>query len=1103
MPLVRFEVRNEYGLGLPDLYREANREDPKAVLDGVAVAGLVGILRQLGDLAEFAAEVFHGLQEQVMTTASRSHKLRDRVQHIEDALPLLEKAVLAQTSHLHFCYTVGSEWHARIRNEQNHFIYKDLPRFIMDSYEECRDPPCLHLLDKFDSGGPGSCLSRYSDPTFFKRVSASSDEVNAERAQRNKKTRKSKKKRSWQRNGEVSHRASLSTGSGRYSIYCNFLPQVSVGKHLLLSLSPTIDTTLKSDLGDQSHSFDSKTGSGYIECVFRLSSSMQPEEQEPKESSCSRLEVQHNDTPDLAFLDEQTKVDDFPRSPLRDQTAPSSSFVTWDEKTEIVEPEGQQCYSSDEAPEVLPINSCIDTQERGDVDLRNVDQVDILFEVENTPRSISGGNQLDEIESETDNYMDALNTIESESENDFDCQTKREVEQYSSNFNNSDREDGMHEITAHNSDHEQSPQFESHSSSYCSPNKGMAWDLPDSVSSESVIHEQSPQIAGRSHPDSSTGIDLGKNGDILDGSKLESVISEPLSSGSTNPNSQNPTSDKVISSVCESQESPAEFSGVNSIKFWTNGGLLGLEPSKPPDISVSNAVSQDSGIGSKNDTISPLVPTAMLKDGGQTGKPSILVKNSNGIEEDPSSKCSTSCHNDREDGTSMKKTPWEISPANLDSKLEKSGDYYSNRFNNSHGHDLNDASVMTPGTESPVTPDVKVTFTDANQENDENSSRIFGLSHRLLVNGFRRKVSLVHDEKSELASSVKSGVFENKSGDRNGPYKTSPDTTFKGQFGNESAVDSFSSSPPLEHMKISFHPMNSFNTSKLKLKFPDESHRQEFVRDLFPSFQLVPEPFIPLHDINSDSDDDTFCRSSPYMSDDCRSHHSESNSEQWESEETPRSKDHELYDALCRISSTESVSSSLEIEGTPPGIIRMDCGLKSSYFGNGVEPSHSGSVLDLPSFDAVNPSLHQQIKYDSAPTDLLVSQYPKEPAPPMPPPPPLPPLQWRVLNSHSDVAGDEQDIMSEALSHAPDLEHLEFTVSQQQPKLQPTKQQQPKPDPTKQQQIIEEAIAFKPRSKQQDEQKLNGQQEANQAANGKGMDEKEDFLHQIRTKVSN
>ncbi|KAF5800834.1 putative SCAR/WAVE family protein [Helianthus annuus] len=42
MMLVRVNVRNEYGLGMPELYTETNREDPNAVLEGVA--GLVGIL---------------------------------------------------------------------------------------------------------------------------------------------------------------------------------------------------------------------------------------------------------------------------------------------------------------------------------------------------------------------------------------------------------------------------------------------------------------------------------------------------------------------------------------------------------------------------------------------------------------------------------------------------------------------------------------------------------------------------------------------------------------------------------------------------------------------------------------------------------------------------------------------------------------------------------------------------------------------------------------------------------------------------------------------------------------------------------------------------
>ncbi|KAI7999437.1 Protein SCAR3 [Camellia lanceoleosa] len=220
-------VRNEYGLGEPELYREANREDPKAVVDEVAVAGLVGILRQLGDLSEFVAEVFHGLQEQVMSTSSRSHK----IQCIEAALAPLEKILVSKSfvslflktvdisiyfrfnhtcslkgDHLKGCFA-GYNRHSYLQNEQNHFIYSDLPNCIMDSYEECSDPPRLQLLDKFDTGGPGSCLKRYSDPTFFRRASANSREANVEKVSKDRKACRSKTKRTWQRN-EVSHGAS-------------------------------------------------------------------------------------------------------------------------------------------------------------------------------------------------------------------------------------------------------------------------------------------------------------------------------------------------------------------------------------------------------------------------------------------------------------------------------------------------------------------------------------------------------------------------------------------------------------------------------------------------------------------------------------------------------------------------------------------------------------------------------------------------------------------------------------------------------------------------------------------------------------------------------
>ncbi|KAG2318927.1 hypothetical protein Bca52824_012140 [Brassica carinata] len=152
MSFSRVGARNVYGMSQQaEFYANVDREDPEAILNGVAVSGLIGVLRQLGDLAESAAEIFQGIQEEVMATASRTNQLKIRLQHIEATVPPLEKAVLAQTTHLHFAYTGGVEWHPRIPHEQNHLIHDDLPCFIMDPYEECRDPPRLHMLDNIES----------------------------------------------------------------------------------------------------------------------------------------------------------------------------------------------------------------------------------------------------------------------------------------------------------------------------------------------------------------------------------------------------------------------------------------------------------------------------------------------------------------------------------------------------------------------------------------------------------------------------------------------------------------------------------------------------------------------------------------------------------------------------------------------------------------------------------------------------------------------------------------------------------------------------------------------------------------------------------------
>ncbi|XP_061362123.1 protein SCAR2-like isoform X2 [Gastrolobium bilobum] len=202
MPISRCHIRSAHSLADPELQRAADKDDSEALLEAVAMAGIVGVLRQLGDLSQFATEVFHDLHEEVMATAARGHSLMSRVQQLEAEVPALEKAFLSQTHHSSFFTNGGIDWHPNLQSQKNLVTRGDLPRFIMDSYEECRGPPRLFLLDKFDVAGAGACLKRYTDPSFFKVESASSGTAMVE-AHREKRIRKVKKKGARPMNGET------------------------------------------------------------------------------------------------------------------------------------------------------------------------------------------------------------------------------------------------------------------------------------------------------------------------------------------------------------------------------------------------------------------------------------------------------------------------------------------------------------------------------------------------------------------------------------------------------------------------------------------------------------------------------------------------------------------------------------------------------------------------------------------------------------------------------------------------------------------------------------------------------------------------------------
>lgn len=1258
MPLVRTTVRNVYGLGTPELYRDADKEDPKTVLDGVAVAGLVGILRQLGDLAEFAAEVFHGLQEQVMVTSSRSNKLVARVQKIESALPPLEKSVLAQRSHLHFAYTAGSNWHAHIRSEQNHFIYNDLPRFIMDSYEECHGPPRLHLLDKFDPGGPGSCLKRYSDPTFFKRASVGSDEEYIDKVLKEKKGQKIKKKRSRRRNGEVSRSASMPNYGSRMQFALRNLDR----RPSWVQSFSTYDTTLKSDI-------DSRRGSGLTECVSQPSFSIQPEDGK-SETVSSPIKMQHNHSFDYSFLEEKSDqayndigndfsqeltdlvstsvawnlkmqpntqeskgsfdstsklhlnnmlddalpeergevYDDIDDIVSEEQAGHCTSSVTWNDKTGLEKQESRESFSSpsqihpddlpdcaspdrkgddeysdtgnsltedqsgrnlfsvalsgkmrtaeveskaifysplqinpsasiedaspdeklwvisdeesnnfpqeqvvpsspfltsrvkneqldliiqkydvDESLETHQENLLLDTQELDLATSENIEQQSSEPEAEIIQRSISYESQFDDIESETDNYMDALNTIESESETDLDCQRKRAMQLESSLKTESSLNGTLGnraklsdwnlstptpETAAGNSPENSGfggntnlASADSDPGAFSSSDKVKCEEIPQNISSGFGELLSTPQIVRTTlKPDSSIGVSSSKRYNILEASQEGPLVSNHITSSPRNPGSALPVVNKIQCGPSDSEKPPPQLLGTPKVKFWTNGGLLGLEPSKPPD-GVINSVGQ----------VYEANQNEVLVTSRQDPAPSSEKHAGNQDDVQNTSREKAGCQNSGQAvAFSIKNISSRFSAKDLDVKLDMSSNLYQQNCTDKPLHSSLNGSGMTSRTVGPVSPESLNIA--AGQENGKNSSRILELGNRLLTNGFHGKLSLGWNDNTGSVSSLNTG-----SNELTNDYQHFVGRTIKDFPGRGSPFTSPSSSPPLGHMKISFQPIDSMETSKLKLRFPDRSNIHESNSEMFPSFQLVPEPSIRLQEVGSDSDDDTFSRSSPDLSDDYLSHQSDSNSEQWESGNSPNLKDQEVSNSLHRISLTESTSTSFENGRTVHEDLHA-CSRRHIPFAEySLEDSQSDNLFDLPVLDTQHFSFKHAVDTATSARDFLEPLSGKESTPP---PPPLPPMQWQTLD-------DEQDDLHLFSNNCHVFDHKEPGS---------TILHQPKPPPFKQNQVIEAAFTLKSKSHLID---TTGQQFADHAENDRGINEKEDFLHQIRAKSFN
>nr|KYP47434.1 Protein SCAR2 [Cajanus cajan] len=382
MPLCRYHIRSAHALADPELRRAAAGDDSEAILEAVAMAGLVGFLRQLGDLAQFAAEMFHDLHEEVMATVARGHSLMSRVQQLEAEVPAIEKAFLSKPHHSSFFTNGGIEWHPNLRSEQNLVTRGDLPRFIMDSYEECRGPPRLFLLDKFDVAGAGACLKRYTDPSFFIVESASSGTATVE-IQREKKIRKVKQKKGTQptepRNGETPEVVSSHTK----------LHQLLLAERIENACSdPARLVKLKKKQLNGS-AVEAKTGKSYMKKILEISS------------------------PDHKMVHETSIISQPVKLVSDDASESGIKILEISSITPMKRSLGNENSCSSPNEQELELNPY---SEMSSNNPKVLDKEEFVFDEQRMRECSLDSYHSDDVTSDVDDYMDALATIESELE---------------------------------------------------------------------------------------------------------------------------------------------------------------------------------------------------------------------------------------------------------------------------------------------------------------------------------------------------------------------------------------------------------------------------------------------------------------------------------------------------------------------------------------------------------------------------------------------------------------------------------------------------------------------------------------------------------------
>ncbi|CAN6483905.1 unnamed protein product [Victoria cruziana] len=692
--------------------------------------------------------------------------------------------------------------------------------------------------------------------------------------------------------------------------------------------------------------------------------------------------------------------------------------VTWDEKIEVQNPANYSVFNAleDECKATVDRQAGISkfSLEEGLLVNGIIDQYELLVRDEKKPESCGSESQNTDVVSEGDNYVDALNTIESEIETDSEGKMKQEVQFQKSfhvlemkskinkqevlpcssknsdvkeppcNSDHTDVEEPPHGISGH-SDVKMPPCSSGHSDVEIPA-------IPQNSSDKELLEDRYkgglPENNAPGIPDFKMFEDEDNTAPDVEMTKetiSDSIVVEHAASCIL-PGKQIESSDSAVTDSFISRESDLVKLPQADFNFWTNGGLLGLQPSKPPDFSSttnapeahyaahqyeSRSVTR-SDLSNENDRQTsnrirhilekPQKPNTEREPNRLTQKAepgtelsrlseymnhaAITEQHFDELVQQPiymtdSSPGKFENHQLQHDGF-FEKTSQGVAAAESSVKLQEYG--------NVKGMKLGKENILFSRNDLPLLS-CKEVQSVVSMSSD--GCHVNGFHMEPLVDQLDLSDRSRGNTGSKLSNRCKKPEMPKKQQDekigQSSYMKINPKHTFieepNHDRGSPRHSDSPSShwsncsSPPLEHMKISFHPMNDLEGSLLKLhNEPNVPLREIDQKGTMREFRFLSlmcnnshsTPLVEVSitskqvDSEIDSDDDTFCKPSLNFSEDMFSEDSESNSEQWEHNAINGRKD-DLYDGLERISSAASISSFAGVEEKNSKPAEPDC----------------------------------------------------------------------------------------------------------------------------------------------------------------------------------